>query len=167
MDSSQNKIKKLRRERLVANLKNALGITQSQLVVSAILLSGLLVGVIVKYSTQSGNTNSDILRTVLAEQLLHNSSELKKSITGSDTKGNVLFASEEKQNKKKNIPDAPIDINTASKLELMKIPGIGDKTADKIIEYRKTTPFEKKEDIQKIKGIGPKKFERMKEYITV
>ena len=49
----------------------------------------------------------------------------------------------------------------------MKLKGIGEKTAQKIIDYRVKTPFNTIEDIQKVKGIGPKKFESMKEHITV
>lgn len=58
-----------------------------------------------------------------------------------------------------------INLNTASKTELMRIPGIGEKTALKIIEYRTATKFTGPEDIMKIKGIGIKKFEKMKDAI--
>ena len=58
-----------------------------------------------------------------------------------------------------------ININSASKVELMKLPGVGEATAMKIIEFRKSSPFKKPEDIMKVKGIGIKKFEKMKQYI--
>jgi len=60
-----------------------------------------------------------------------------------------------------------ININTADAAELMKLKGIGEKTAEKIIEYRTQTPFEKPEDIMNVKGIGEKKFEDIKDYICV
>lgn len=68
--------------------------------------------------------------------------------------------------KKKEVPKGLINLNKATKFELMKLPGVGEKTADVIIEYRKTNPFSKIEDIMKIKGIGPKKFEKMREFIV-
>lgn len=63
--------------------------------------------------------------------------------------------------------DKKVNINTASKEELMKIEGIGEKTAEKIIEYRGKNKFTDIEELKEVKGIGDKKFERIKEDITV
>lgn len=60
-----------------------------------------------------------------------------------------------------------IDLNIASKSELMKLPGVGDKTAESIINYRQQQRFNRIEDIMNIKGIGQKKFEKMKDFIQV
>lgn len=61
-----------------------------------------------------------------------------------------------------------ININTADKSELMKLPKVGDKTADKIITYRQNNGnFQKIEDIKNISGIGDKTFDSMKDMITV
>ena len=60
-----------------------------------------------------------------------------------------------------------ININTATKEELMTIPNIGESKADKIIEYRNKDKFEKIEDILNVSGIGESIFEKIKTYITV
>lgn len=60
-----------------------------------------------------------------------------------------------------------ININTASKEELMSVNGIGESKAIKIIEYREKNKFEKIEDIMNVSGIGNAVFEKIKEYITV
>lgn len=60
-----------------------------------------------------------------------------------------------------------ININTCSKEELVSLPGIGDVIANRIIEYRSTTPFKTIEDIKNVSGIGDKKFEGIKELIIV
>ena len=60
-----------------------------------------------------------------------------------------------------------ININTASKKELITLDGVGKKAADRIIEYRKDKPFEKIEELMNVKGIGKKKFEKNKDLITV
>ena len=61
-----------------------------------------------------------------------------------------------------------ININTASKEELTKVPGIGESKASSIIEYReKNGPFTSVEDIKKVSGIGDTLFEEIKVHITV
>jgi competence protein ComEA len=49
---------------------------------------------------------------------------------------------------------AAINLQTATKEELMGIKGIGDKKADQIIEYRKTNKINSPEDLKNIKGFG-------------
>lgn len=63
---------------------------------------------------------------------------------------------------------ARININTASAERLKEIPGVGEVTAKKILEYRsKHGYFKKPEDIKNIKGIGDKTFLKMKNLICV
>ncbi len=68
---------------------------------------------------------------------------------------------------KKSLPDAPVDLNTASREALMELPGIGEKTADAIIALRARSRFRRAEDLMNVKGIGQKKFEKIKQYIVV
>ena len=61
-----------------------------------------------------------------------------------------------------------ININTASKEELMTLDGIGEKKAGWIIEYRELHgSFQTIQDIMKVSGIGKKTFESLKDYICV
>ena len=60
-----------------------------------------------------------------------------------------------------------VNINTASKEELMAVTGVGASKADSIIAYRIKTPFSKIEDIMNVSGIGESLFEKIKKYITV
>jgi len=61
-----------------------------------------------------------------------------------------------------------VNINKATVEELVQIKGIGQKYAERIIDFRaKNGPFKKIEDIMNVKGIGPKKFETIKDLITV
>ena len=61
-----------------------------------------------------------------------------------------------------------ININSASKEELMNVPGLGEAKAKSIIEYReKNGNFKTVEDIKQVSGIGEAIFEKIKDYITV
>ena len=60
-----------------------------------------------------------------------------------------------------------ININTATKQELMDLPGIGDVTAERIIKYRKEAGrFYTAEDLRAVKGISKMKLEKLKPLIT-
>ena len=60
-----------------------------------------------------------------------------------------------------------ININTASKEELMKLTGIGEAISENILQYRETNTFNKIEDIMNVDGIGDSKFNSIKENIKV
>lgn len=60
-----------------------------------------------------------------------------------------------------------ININTASKEQLTELDGIGEKTAEKIIEYREKQKFTDIEELKEVNGIGEKKFEKIKEQVEV
>jgi competence protein ComEA len=56
-----------------------------------------------------------------------------------------------------------VNINTASAAEFTTLPGIGEKTAARIIEYRqKNGPFKKVEELMNVRGIGEKNFLKLK-----
>ena len=61
-----------------------------------------------------------------------------------------------------------VNLNTATKEELMTLKGIGESKAEDIIRYReKSGGFKKIEDIMKISGIKEAGFQKIKDSITV
>ncbi len=69
---------------------------------------------------------------------------------------------------KKVLLESSVNINTASINELVLLPGIGEKTAEKIINLRSLKgKFSKLEELLEVKGIGPKTLEKMLPYITI
>ena len=61
-----------------------------------------------------------------------------------------------------------ININKASKEELMSLPGVGESRAEDIIRYREEQgSFQNIEDIMRVSGIKEGLFEKIKDLITV
>jgi competence protein ComEA len=58
----------------------------------------------------------------------------------------------------------PVDINHASRDELMTLPGIGEKTANAIIEAR---PYQSLEDLNRASGIGPATLVKIKPFLSI
>lgn len=60
-----------------------------------------------------------------------------------------------------------ININSATQAALEKLPGVGPKTAEKIIRFREMQPFASVEDLQYVQGIGEKRLETLRPHVTV
>ena len=62
----------------------------------------------------------------------------------------------------------PIDLNTASSRLLETLPGVGPRTAERILEYRREHGgFERIEDLMDVRGIGERTFLRLRPLVTV
>jgi competence ComEA-like helix-hairpin-helix protein len=61
-----------------------------------------------------------------------------------------------------------IPLNTAQKKDLMRLPGIGEEYAERIVLYRQDHgPFRSIEELQKVKGIGKKRFGQIRRFLSL
>ncbi|MBM4175984.1 MAG: helix-hairpin-helix domain-containing protein [Ignavibacteria bacterium] len=139
-------------------------------VLSVILgLGGVGIGVNLFNSWQASKNNQFEKTNIdsIFTEIFRADSVQKINVYSSDSLRSMYFKVEQKS-KKDELKPGSININTASKSDLTKLPGIGEKTADRIIEYRTNVKrFKSKDDLMNVKGIGQKKFEALKEFITL
>lgn len=65
------------------------------------------------------------------------------------------------------ISDTLVNLNTATQFELEALPGVGPKTAVKILRFRELQPFGSVDDLRLIPGIGEKRVETLRPLVTV
>lgn len=100
--------------------------------------------------------NADINNINLAKKLIDSDMITIKEKINEELEDIEEFESEEK-----------VNINIASKEELMTLNGIGEQIANKIIEYRKNIKFNDIEDLMNVNGIGTSKYDGIKNNICV
>jgi competence protein ComEA len=83
------------------------------------------------------------------------------------TAGDIVFA-QKAGGKSAAAAPAVVNLNTATATQIATLPGVGEKAAQRIIEYReKNGGFKKIEELMNVKGIGEKSFLKLKPLITV
>ena len=82
--------------------------------------------------------------------------------------GSALAQARSSTSKAPAAAPAVVNLNTATTSQIATLPGVGEKAAQRIIEYReKNGGFKKIEELMNVKGIGEKSFLKLKPLITV
>lgn len=158
-------------------LSKKLNLTPTELKLSAFLIIALAAGLLIKFvsgineKTELSFYNYAELDSIFFSEEkndTNNSELLNKNV---DYKQEVFDFNKQSFNNvyNKQLPaEKIINLNKATKQELMNLPGIGEKTAENIIELRdQLTKFRKLEDLLKVKGIGSKKLDKIKKYLYI
>ena len=110
-------------------------------------------------SLQNGSTFNDVIKLID----LTPTSDIRDYSLNMPLYNNMIINIRSKKNE-----ISLVSIYSATFEELCTLPGIGEKTALKILEYRNINgSFHYLEEIQNVSGIGIKKYEKIKEYITL
>ncbi|MBR3209209.1 MAG: helix-hairpin-helix domain-containing protein [Bacilli bacterium] len=143
-------------------------LTTENNVIDAINMAGGL-------TEQSDTSNINLSKKLTDEMviIIYSKDEIKsmnekEKITCPPCNNACINESDERGKLKTEEVSEIININKASKEELLTLKGIGESKADAIIEYReKEGEFKTIEDIKNVPGIGEALFEKIKENITV
>jgi competence protein ComEA len=60
-----------------------------------------------------------------------------------------------------------LDLNSAGRDDLLQLPGVGDKLAERILDHQQQHGFRRIEDLRKVSGIGPALLEKLRPFVYV
>ena len=161
-------------------ISKKIGFTQTEIKVILFLVITFLIGYGIKfYKDNSIEPNKsydysteDSLFNYYKENAKKNlEAEKQKEITKFDSKAKVLGLKPEEFTEKKNLPpleEKSIDINSADLETLIRLPGIGEITAQRIIDLRaEKGKFDSLDELMDVKGIGKSKFSKIEKFLYI
>lgn len=135
--------------------------TGTVLLVAVLVLFTFCLGLFLGRQTNSGEI-------LLCTEKAAPSAELCPAAVREEPSSSGNSPQQEKENSGAASPAVPVNINTATKEQLMTLPGIGDVLSQRILDYREAHgKFDSAEELMEVSGIGEKKMEDILEYVTV
>ncbi len=157
-------------------ISDLVGFTETEFKVTGFVVIALLAGLIIKffnfekavYKQYDYKTEDSLF---YQGKSANEPEEINVVTTKDSVKVKVLGLSENKfpEAKKKTVlKEKSLNLNTAAKEDLMNLPGIGEKTAENIIEFKRINGrYKSIDELMNVKGIQQAKFRKIEKYIYV
>ncbi len=166
---------------MLKKLSRKIGFTETEIKVILFLAVGFLIGFGIKAYNDNSKTEYKSYDYTQEDSLFNfynnraeknlNDQKNRKEDKIVDSKEEVLDFSSTGFEKKKSLPlpeEKSINLNEADLQTLIRLPGIGKITAQKIIDLRsKKSKFENLEELMEVKGIGKVKFNKIKKFLYI
>ena len=152
--------------KLLEKLNEWIGFTPSERKVVLFLVITFLLGWGIKLYKNVVSSPQKYDYTAADSEFAARSRLLVSGVSGSGAKDSSAVLG--RPAARKRTPGKMVNINTATKEELIGLPGVGEATAEGIILYRdENGPFSSVEELQNVKGIGKKKLARLAPFCTI
>ncbi len=168
------------------NISKKIGFTSTEAKVLLFILASFSAGLIVNIIKDKKNEKDFLEFDYKKEDSLFNAAAGEPDMAGRPEPGDTSVTVKEKKIasqselldftkgkfagkiSKNTLSDGKVNINSAGIADLRRLPGIGVKTGEAIIEYRnKHGKIKSADELMNVKGIGKKKFDKIKNLIIV
>ena len=161
--------------KIFQKISEKIGLTQTELKVNAFLVVVFLIGITVKWlNWENDDPVKNNFDYTAADSIFYSTNNPKPRILENKVFDYNRESSDfnksnfSDNNKKHELDEKSVNLNQASLEQLAMLPGIGIKTAERILAYRKASGrFNSIDELLEVKGIGNSKFDKIKKYIFV
>ena len=164
---------------MLEKFSKKIGFTQTEVFVILFLAGLFLLGFVYVEFIKTDSNDKEFIDYTKQDSLFYYYSNLNPEIDIEDStlisnleiKKRVLELSDTIEYVKKDIStlaEKSINLNKAGMSDLVKLPGIGEKTAEKIVQLRNEKgKFKRLEELMEVKGIGEVKFNKIKKFLYI
>jgi comEA protein len=151
-----------------SSLQQLFGFTRNELKVILFLAVTFLAGLAFRWFDPFQNEVESFDYSTQDSLFLARSQQFMSLPTQEDSTEGKERKRRRKSEPKKDLQPQSIDLNSATKDELMLLPGIGEAYAERIVIHREDHgPFRSVEDLEQVKGIGKKIIARLRPFVRV